>query len=49
MPTVTIDIPRSLKIALDEEIVRVGSDESAYITAALAGLRIPGIAARDSD
>jgi acetolactate decarboxylase len=37
MPTVTIDIPRSLKTALDEEIARVGGDESTYITAALAG------------
>src|SRR5246500_4741641 len=37
MPTVTINIPRSVKIALDEEVARVGGDESAYITAALAG------------
>jgi acetolactate decarboxylase len=37
MPTVTINIPRSVKIALDEEVARVGGDESAYVTAALAG------------
>jgi acetolactate decarboxylase len=36
MSTLTVDIPTSLKIALDKEIARVGSDESAVITAALA-------------
>src|ERR1700756_5628630 len=36
MPTVTINIPRSVKIALDEEVARVGGDESAVIIAALA-------------
>jgi acetolactate decarboxylase len=36
MPTLTVDIPTSLKIALDKEIARVGGDESAVITAALA-------------
>jgi acetolactate decarboxylase len=36
MPTVTAEIPTSLKIALDKEIARVGGNESAAITAALA-------------
>jgi acetolactate decarboxylase len=36
MPIVTADIPVSIKIALDKEIVRVGGNESAAITAALA-------------
>jgi acetolactate decarboxylase len=36
MSTLTVDIPTSLKIALDKEIARVGGDESAVITAALA-------------
>jgi len=36
MPIVTADIPVSIKIALDKEIARVGGDESAAITAALA-------------
>src|SRR4051812_46222298 len=36
MPTVTAEIPTSLKIALDNEIARVGGDESTVITAALA-------------
>src|SRR5260370_6768735 len=37
MLTVTIEIPISLKIALDKEIARVGGDESTVVTAALAG------------
>jgi acetolactate decarboxylase len=36
MPIVTADIPASIKIALDKEIVRSGGDESAVVTAALA-------------
>ena len=36
MPIVTADIPVSIKVALDKEIARVGRDESAAITAALA-------------
>jgi acetolactate decarboxylase len=36
MPSVTADIPGSLKVALDGEIVRVGADASAVITAALS-------------
>jgi acetolactate decarboxylase len=36
MPTLTAEIPTSLKIALDKEIARVGGDESAIVTAALA-------------
>jgi Alpha-acetolactate decarboxylase len=36
MPTVTIEIPTSLKIALDTEIAHVGGDESGVITTALA-------------
>src|SRR6476620_8223923 len=36
MSTLTVDIPTSLKIALDKEIARVGGDDSAVITAALA-------------
>jgi acetolactate decarboxylase len=36
MPIVTADIPVSIKIALDKEIARVGGDESAVVTAALA-------------
>ena len=36
MPAVTVDIPTSLKIALDKEIARVGGDASAVITSALA-------------
>jgi acetolactate decarboxylase len=35
MPSLTIEIPTSLKIALDREIARVGGDESKVITAAL--------------
>jgi acetolactate decarboxylase len=37
MPTLTVEIPTSLKIALDKEIARVGGDESTVVTAALAG------------
>jgi acetolactate decarboxylase len=36
MPSVTADIPASLKIALDNEIARVGADQSAVVTAALS-------------
>ena len=36
MPTVTVEIPTSLKIALDRETARVGGDESTVVTAALA-------------
>jgi acetolactate decarboxylase len=36
MPIVTADIPASIKIALNKEIVRSGGDESAVVTAALA-------------
>jgi hypothetical protein len=36
MSTLTVDIPTSLKIALDKEIARVGGDDSTVITAALA-------------
>jgi acetolactate decarboxylase len=36
MPIVTADIPVSIKVALEKEIARVGGDESAAITAALA-------------
>ena len=36
MPIVTADIPVSIKVALDKEIARVGGDQSAAITAALA-------------
>jgi len=36
MPTMTIGIPTSLKIALDTEIAHVGGDESGVITTALA-------------
>jgi hypothetical protein len=37
MPTLTVEIPTSLKIALDNEIARVGGDQSTVVTAALAG------------
>jgi acetolactate decarboxylase len=36
MPTLTTDIPTSLRLALDKEIARSGGDESAVITEALA-------------
>ena len=36
MPTVTVEIPTSLKIALDKEIARAGGNESTVIIAALA-------------
>jgi acetolactate decarboxylase len=36
MPIVRADIPVSIKIALEKEIARIGGDESAAITAALA-------------
>jgi acetolactate decarboxylase len=42
MPIVTADIPVSIKVALEKEIARVGGDESAAITTALAEyLRTP--------
>jgi acetolactate decarboxylase len=37
MPTLTVEIPTSLEIALHEEIARVGGDQSTVVTAALAG------------
>src|ERR1700720_2935588 len=37
MSTLTVEIPTSLKIALDNEIARVGGDQSTVVTAALAG------------
>jgi acetolactate decarboxylase len=36
MPTVSADVPKSLRIALDEEIARLRTDESAVVTAALS-------------
>jgi acetolactate decarboxylase len=36
MPTLTVEIPTSLQIALDKEIARVGGNESVTTTAALA-------------
>src|SRR5260370_28437167 len=37
MPTLTVEIPTSLKIGLHNEIAGVGGDESTVVTAALAG------------
>src|SRR5882724_4065152 len=36
MPLVSADIPKSLRIALDQEIARLRTDESAVVTAALS-------------
>ena len=36
MPLVSTDIPKSLRIALDQEIARLRTDESAVVTAALS-------------
>ena len=36
MPTVSADVPKSLRIALDEEIARLRTDASAVVTAALS-------------
>src|SRR6476660_638173 len=36
MPLVSADIPKSLRIALDQEIARLRTDESAIVTAALS-------------
>ena len=36
MPMVTANIPTALKSALDKEVVRLGTDDSAVLTAALA-------------
>src|SRR4051812_7863420 len=36
MPLVSADIPKSLRIALDQEIARLRSDESAVVTSALS-------------
>jgi hypothetical protein len=36
MPLVNADIPKSLRIALDQEIARLRTDESAVVTAALS-------------
>lgn len=42
MPLVSADIPKSLRIALDQEIARLRMDESAVVTAALSNyLGIP--------
>src|SRR5690349_18923632 len=42
MPLVSADIPKSLRIALDQEIARLRTDESAIVTAALSNyLGIP--------
>lgn len=42
MPLVRADIPKSLRIALDKEIARLRTDESAVVTAALSKyLRVP--------
>jgi hypothetical protein len=36
MPLVNAEIPKSLRLALDEEISRLRTDESAVLTAALS-------------
>jgi len=36
MPLMTVEIPSSLKIALDNEVTRVGTDQSGVVTAALS-------------